>query len=115
MPLSLCDFVRINASEGAPRRRTGCFGQCLRYHVAVYRDGEVRYFGESYVATKGIAVERLSADKVSGLERQLVQSNVAALAGEYLDEDCTDLPTVYVWYRPGRGPTSFVAHYLVDA
>jgi hypothetical protein len=39
---------------------------------------------------------------------------VPALGGTYLEQDITDLPMVYVWYRPRGGPTSFVVHYLGD-
>lgn len=93
-------------------QRTGCFGTCPAYRVAIYRDGEVRYLGDGHVTTQGPATGRLAPEQIRALDRDLAA--VTSLDDAYVDLDCTDMPTVHVWVRPAGGPTSYVVHYLGD-
>jgi hypothetical protein len=96
-------------------QRTACFGSCPVYTLAIYRDGTVEFEGRAYVNVCGKAVGRISPDKVSQLERQLSDARVTAMDAVYDDLSFTDASSAYLWFRPSRGRTKGIAHYLGDA
>jgi hypothetical protein len=108
------DTRRGAAELVAAIRRTGCFGRCPAYSVAVYRDGVIEYRGESNVRTRRVVIGQLSADQLGALEAHFIEAKFVAFSKSYLELDCTDLPTVYTWYRPVGRSTNSVAHYLGD-
>ncbi|NVB81120.1 MAG: hypothetical protein HOV81_22175 [Kofleriaceae bacterium] len=95
-------------------RRTSCFGLCPEYSVAIYRDGVVEYRGSAFVRTTGTVLGRLELEQVRALEEQFVNADFLAFDRGYVDEDCTDLPTAYVGFRPAGRAMKVVAHYLGD-
>lgn len=95
-------------------RRTGCFGRCAAYTVAIYRDGVIEYNGEFDVGTQGRAIGQLLPDELRKIEEHFTQADFFSFGDSYLDRGCTDLPTVYTWYRPLDRATKSVAHYLGD-
>jgi hypothetical protein len=95
-------------------RRAPCFGRCPAYSVAIYRDGEVEYIGRSDVATLGRSVGRLDSAQISALEHAFDEASFRTLEDSYIEENCTDLPTVHIWYRPLDAQTKRVTHYVGD-
>jgi hypothetical protein len=95
-------------------QRTGCFGPCPAYGVALYRDGYVDYVGQSNVRTLGEATDRLGHARVSALEQTLEQAGIFDLDNGYVHASVADAPTVYVFYRSADGRTKWIEHYLDD-
>jgi hypothetical protein len=94
-------------------RRTGCLGHCPQYSITIYRDGTVEYNGIADVARIGSVLARLSVPQLEALEARFVPA-YESFDSSYSEVRCTDLPTVYTWYRPSGNSTRSVAHYLGD-
>lgn len=55
-------------------KRTGCYGWCSEYEVAIDSQGRVTYEGGKHVMTQGTVTEQLSAERLRGLREAVVRS-----------------------------------------
>jgi hypothetical protein len=110
------DDHRLGSALLAALQRTGgCLGWCPAYSVAVYRDGTVKFHGRAGVKVCGESVGKVSADKVSELERKLLDARVTSMDRSYDHWDVLDASIAYLWFRPAAGRTKGIAHYLGDS
>lgn len=72
--------------------RSGCYGTCPSYTVAIRGDGEVSYSGGSYVSIPGTHASRVSISEVTTLLDQFRTANFLGLKDSYR-AGVTDCPT----------------------
>lgn len=81
-------------------RRTGCFGSCPSYDLALHADGTVRWLGRGYVAAKGERTARLGGGRVRAYLAELARIGFFGLDDRY-DNGLVDLPALIVTARVG--------------
>jgi ankyrin repeat protein len=89
--------------------RSGCFGSCPSYKVAVSTEG-ITFDGGGYVVAKGQHSEGVSADQVRELARKFVDADFYSMNDEYT-AGVTDCPT-YVLAIDIDGRTKQVVDYV---
>jgi len=90
--------------------RTLCFGACPAYKITIYRNGLVRYLGNSYVKVTGEQSGRISTDTLALLVRTLCETNFFDFKDRY-EESITDLPTT-ITSLAINGKTKVVVDYF---
>jgi hypothetical protein len=81
--------------------RTGCYGACPIYKVAIHGDGSVIYEGQNFVRIVGRQERRIDPAEVQGQVRAFLDIDYFGLQDSYLtiknqdgsETDVTDLPT----------------------
>lgn len=63
--------------------RTGCFGPCPVYFLALFEDGKIVYNGHKNVKIKGILYRQIPADTVHQLVNDFLQAGYLSLESEY--------------------------------
>lgn len=120
LALAACRPPPPGEATGAPEgpfvslERQECFGECPVYRIAAYRDGEVRFAGERYVAFRGRYIGRLDAAQIKQLDETFADFRFLDLAERYVHQDWTDMETVKLGYVAPDGRTRFVEHYHGD-
>ena len=96
-----CDFnrpgiaARLASHTLARLQRTGCYGWCPEYVVAIDVDGEVTSVGRDNVMTQGPATNRLSADQLRSLREAVLRARQVEMPQEQCACGCvTDAPYV---------------------
>lgn len=75
--------------------RTVCYGTCPAYLLTVKANGEVNFFGQDFVETKGQAKDEISKQKVKQLVEEFKKAKFFDLKDNYTSIECaTDNPTV---------------------
>lgn len=97
--------------------RTGCFGTCPAYSLAIYGNGTVRYEGFLFVAATGIRTDQISEEKVGEIVAEFYRIDYFSLQDRYEDQ-ATDLPSTTTSiaiagvkksvYRYGFGPEKLI-------
>jgi hypothetical protein len=72
--------------------RSGCFGSCPIYRIAIDGDGRVTYEGKDFVSITGIHRSHISGSMVAALLERFRDANFLALQSSYR-ASATDLPT----------------------
>lgn len=83
--------LRPNSKVTITLERTGCFGSCPAYSVAISTDGVV-FDGRSSVAASGKHTDRADADKVLKLAQRFVAADFYSMDSSYM-ASVTDNPT----------------------
>lgn len=110
-----CDFHRPGLVAQmanhplASLRRTGCFGRCPEYSVAIDVDGTIEYVGRENVMTLGRASRQLSSDALGRLRAAVLAAKQATLPREQCACGCvhdSDDAEVTTW-EAGRPRTFY--------
>lgn len=94
--------------------RTQCYGSCPVYTVEVTSSGEVRFTGYRYVEALGLHIEKIPAEAVTALAKEISNSGFMEITQEEVDE-CpsfgTDSPTALLKVQIGSTKNT-IKHYL---
>jgi len=80
--------------------RSGCFGRCPSYEVAIQENGTVQFTGVRDVAKLGVSTGRVDAPAYARLRNMLASRTMSSLAERYTPDSAkcrfaaTDQPTV---------------------
>jgi hypothetical protein len=94
-------------------RRTGCYGSCPVYEVAISRDGLVEYVGTEHVRDCA-GTGHIDEGKLADITRLMERDHYFALRDKYTQHDESDASTVYTSYSPDGHEPKSIAHYLGD-
>jgi hypothetical protein len=90
-------------------QRTGCFGTCPSYIVAIYGEGRVWYSGQNYVAVTGDQTRQIPQEKVWDLVGEFLKISFANLEGEYRALG-PDAPTITITITIGGSFYEVIEH-----
>ena len=97
-------------------QRSGCYGNCPQYQLAIYGDGRVEYQGIKDVKLVGSGKGTIEAADVRSILTAFAKANFFTVGDNVSEEKCncgycTDLPTVVTEITIG-GTKHTVEHYL---
>jgi ankyrin repeat protein len=101
--------LRPNSDVTITLERTGCFGSCPSYTVAVSTDGIV-FDGDGFVAARGRHTDRVDADEVRTFAKKFVAADFYSMDSSYT-AGVTDNPT-YILSIAIDGHTKKVQDYV---
>ncbi|HEV2837056.1 MAG TPA: DUF6438 domain-containing protein [Pyrinomonadaceae bacterium] len=92
-------YLSLNTVPVITLQRTGCFGDCPIYKVAIYDDGRVAYEGVEFVKRKGQAKGQITTEALQELVREFEKIDYFNLEDNYggdsrlCPESWTDYPS----------------------
>jgi hypothetical protein len=100
--VSYCQNFRKKASQPQSPpwltlEKTGCYGSCPQYKLAVYSNGIVLYQGRKFVKNLGVFEKRLSKTAIQEIKRLIAQSSFFTYEDVYDNEGISDLPSVILY------------------
>jgi hypothetical protein len=77
--------------------KTGCYGSCPQYKLAVYSNRVVLYQGRKFVKNLGIFEKKLSKTAVEEIKRLIANSAFFTYQDVYDNEGISDLPSAILY------------------
>lgn len=95
-------------------KRSGCFGKCPAYDLAIWTDGTAHYNGRAYTDLQGQWVSKLDSLDLQKVNKWIVTHYLDQLAPSYPtdpEEWIADLPsTTLIWKMKGKSGMIFHNH-----
>jgi Domain of unknown function (DUF6438) len=94
--------------------RTGCYGTCPAYAVAIHGDGRIEYTGKSHVKETGTSEGRMALEEIRALVSEFAKIKFWGITEDYsqakcVGRVCTDMATAVTEIRI-KGVTHRVRH-----
>jgi hypothetical protein len=95
--------------------RTGCYGTCPAYSVAIHGDGRIEYTGKSHVKETGTRAGRMTLQEIRALVSEFAKIKFWGITEDYSEAKCggrvcTDMATAVTEIRI-KGVRHRVRHY----
>ncbi|HEY1551145.1 MAG TPA: DUF6438 domain-containing protein [Kofleriaceae bacterium] len=97
----------------ASLQRTGCYGWCPIYKLAVHSDGRIDYHGERFVKQTGDVTGKLTLVQLLAVRQAFATASYFGLADKYEQYSITDMSSASTSFTDG-GRTKSISHYRGD-
>lgn len=103
---------KASESDVLTLERTGCYGPCPVYSIALHDDGRVVYQGRAFVKLVGEVKGQTERSTIDILRRDIRRSGLMALGKDCCDcYDITDHPGANIRYDFGLGERGSIDHH----